>query len=309
MSRIYKIKDSVTWKEALDEFLLDKKAQNIADSTLEEYKYRISLFFNLYPSAFNDENISKAVYQWMAEKCSPSYYNLKLNYLGAFLKFCVSKGYIKDNPLKDFKRKQTGHRIVDIDEEVIIKLLQLPDKSTYSGLRDFALLLLLLDTGIRPGEAFQLMPDDIDLKNLKVHVRPEIAKNRCYRSLPISEITARTIEKLLRIKPPEWKNTTVFCTFEGKPLNRHTWGDRLESYSKKLGVKIRPYDLRHVFALQFLRNGAKEISLQGMLGHKTLSMTRLYVDLTQKDLRAEHDNATPLQTFYKSNTRKRKIKE
>lgn len=58
-------------------------------------------------------------------------------------------------------------------------------------------------------------------------------------------------------------------------------GDRLKMYSKTLKTSIRPYNLRHAFALQFLRNGGHTLALQRTLGHTDLTMTKRYVALTE----------------------------
>ena len=65
-------------------------------------------------------------------------------------------------------------------------------------------------------------------------------------------------------------------------------------YSKTLKTSIRPYDLRHAFALQFLRNGGHALALQRTLGHTDLTMTKRYVALTEADLRQQHTIASPL---------------
>lgn len=77
-------------------------------------------------------------------------------------------------------------------------------------------------------------------------------------------------------------------------LTRHTWGDRIKSYSKKLEVKIVPYDLRHSFALIFLRGGGNALALQRTLGHTDLTMTKRYVNLAESDLKEQHAMASPL---------------
>ncbi len=68
-------------------------------------------------------------------------------------------------------------------------------------------------------------------------------------------------------------------------MNTQTWGDRLELYGNQLGVRIRPYDIRHSFALLFLRNGGNEFGLQKELGHTDMSMTKnmkIYMEMTFK---------------------------
>ncbi|GIM30111.1 hypothetical protein CPJCM30710_27770 [Clostridium polyendosporum] len=87
---------------------------------------------------------------------------------------------------------------------------------------------------------------------------------------------------------------------------------RLDKYSTILGVKIRPYDLRHAFALLYLRNGGNVFTLQKTLGHTDLSMTKRYLNLTGKDLTETHKTASPLNKLIKggpsTRTRVRKLK-
>lgn len=131
-------------------------------------------------------------------------------------------------------------------------LLSIPDKKTYAGLRDFALILLTFDTGIRPKEAFLLLPDDFNARASELYVRAENAKTRVSRTFNLSSQTAKSINELIVNRPKEWKKTTpIFSTNEGGSLTRHTGGDRMEMYSKKLSVKIIPYDLRHSMRLAF----------------------------------------------------------
>lgn len=158
--------------------------------------------------------------------------------------------------------------------------------------------MLTLDTGIRPGEAFSLLAGDFNFKSLQVTVRKETAKTRSQRVLPILPATANAVRELILARHPAWKDSVpVFCTTEGRPMKINTWEDRMEMYSKKLGVKIRPYDLRHAFALTYIRNGGYELGLQRTLGHSTLAMTRRYVNLTSTDLREMNGLASPLNTL------------
>ena len=73
-----------------------------------------------------------------------------------------------------------------------------------------------------------------------------------------------------------------------------TWGDRLERYGKQLCIKVHPYVLRHTFATQFLRNGGNALTLQRIMGHSTLDMTKRYVHLTEVDVKAAHAHASPI---------------
>lgn len=92
---------------------------------------------------------------------------------------------IEDNPLLNFKKRKAEGRIVNLDENVIRKLLMMPDTSTYTGLRDHALMIFVLDTGIRPKEAFALRESDFNIEALEVEVRQETAKTKTSRTLHV----------------------------------------------------------------------------------------------------------------------------
>jgi site-specific recombinase XerD len=146
--------------------------------------------------------------------------------------------------------EKTETRIVNIDEDALGKLVSAPNLNTFAGIRDYALILLQLDTGIRPKEALTLIETDVCFNPMLVNIKAANSKTKNTRSLPISPITAQAIKKLLSFKHELWRTDLVFCTFDGKPVDRRNWSRRLAYYSKKINTKIRPYDLRHSFALQ-----------------------------------------------------------
>jgi len=82
---------------------------------------------------------------------------------------------------------------------------------------------------------------------------------------------------------------------------------RLSYYSRKAGVKITPYDLRHTFAILYLRNNGNAFTLQKTMGHADLSMTKRYLGISMDDLKEQHQKATPLHSIVRRNTRVRKI--
>lgn len=194
------------WRDALDEFLLVKQADGISETTLEDYRYHINLFFKRHPQAWNEEKLKRAVLEYMAEPIKPATYNIRRAYLGAFFKWCVKEGAITTNPLEGFKRRKDPGRIRVLEESLVRRLLELPDRKRFSGLRDYALMLLSLDTGIRPSEALQLLISDVDLSSCIVRVRPKVSKTRQLRLLSVTSETARYIKKLIEVRPPHWES-------------------------------------------------------------------------------------------------------
>lgn len=310
MAKVTKIMNAkqtnVTWQEALKGFLFFKQAQGISKTTADDYKQHISRFFERFPDAWQSAALKSSVMEYMSDDIKPATFNLRLIYLKAFFKWCIDEGYMEENPLKDFKRRKAQPRIVDVPEEILQKLLKLPNETTFAGLRDYAMIMFTLDTGIRPKEAMSLTIEDFDLKHNIVTVPADVAKTRTARSLPILPPTADAIHRLIRARHPAWGSAIpVFCSCEGTCLSRHTWRHRLNEYSEKLGTKVRPYDLRHAFALLYLRNGGHAFGLQKTLGHTDISMTKRYVNLSGNDLQEAHRQASPLNRLISAKKKER----
>ncbi|WP_427050447.1 tyrosine-type recombinase/integrase [Paenibacillus sp. TC-CSREp1] len=299
------------WPEVLTEFLEYKRFDDgVGQQTLADYTRTVELLFKRFPDAWEtDSTLKDAVMTHLAEDIKPATFNNRLVYLRAFFKYCVSEGILTMNPLENVKKRKTSDRAVAVETGVLQALLAAPDQNTFVGLRDYTLILLTLDSGIRPSEATKLIPQDFVLSLKEIRVPAEVAKDRNTRTLPLSDMTVKALRKLISVRDPEWKeNVPIFCSYEGRPLNRHTWGDRMEIYCKKIGTKIRPYDLRHVFALEFLRNGANSFAVQKSLGHSTMEMTRRYVALVNNDLKAEHAKASPINRLLSKPKAKRNTK-
>lgn len=195
----------------------------------------------------------------------------------------------------DSKSVKTKAVPFPIDEEMLARLITLPNRETFAGLMDYALFLMFLDCGIRTKEAFGLMEDDFHPRAYEIRIDAAKAKTRVSRTLPLSPITVDAISELISIHPEEWKGKApIFCTNEGKPLTRHIWGDRVEMYGKKLGIRIWPYALHHAFSVVFLRGGGNAFGLQRMLGHVDMTMTKRYVRLSDNDMKEQHNTASPM---------------
>jgi len=292
------------WKGYFEDFLLTKRIQGCRERTISDYTYNVNLFFKKYPNIESFVEFKLAIKDYFSKDCAPATFNNKRAYLKAFFNYLVNEQIIPKNPI-DFPKRKEEAKIYNIPEEVLKKLLSLPNKKTFSGLRDYCLILLTLDTGIRPKEALSLLPTDTNLNSLEITVRKEVAKTKTTRTLPISPITAIHIQKLIRVRPNYWnEEVPVFCSYNGQSMLETSWGHKLKKYSKKLGVSITPYSLRHCFALYYLRNGGNVFTLQRTMGHSDLNMTKRYLALTTDDLRKQHQIASPVNLFTQKRVRK-----
>ncbi len=300
-----------SWEEALEAFILFRKAEGYSKRTIEDYRYHITHLFQERPQAWDPACPSKAktaVLSYLAQDgIAPATFNLRLSYIKAFFSWLVEEGAFPENPTWGIKRRKAEPRIVQHPAEILTKLLKLPDKTTYCGKRDYALICLSIDTAIRPGEALALTIDDVNLKDMVVLVSATISKTRKSRTLPFSVETAKAIQALIMARPKEWKTKLLFTNHEGDRLTVSGWRQRLQkNYAPKLGLKrLSPYDLRHDAALYFLRNGMNPFALQAIMGHSTLETTKLYIALAESDIREAHETASPVRRLIGKNKRVR----
>lgn len=300
-----------SWEEVLEAFLLFRKALGNSPRTLEDYRQHVGFFFRSYPTIHDMESwggvaLRDSLLDHMGRFTAPVTFNLRLSSLRIFFEWAIKEGLLSSNPTEGLRKRKTSPRIVNIPKEVLSRLLELPDKSTFAGVRDYALFLLHLDTGIRPGEASNLLLSDFDLRAGTIEVRSTVSKTRTRRTLFLNRPAIKAMTDYLSVRPPEWEDLPIFCTWEGRPFTPYAWGQRIrDAYEERLGVRITPYMLRHAFALGFLRNEGNIFALQRIMGHTSLEMTRRYLALTDQDLKEAHAKASPLNNLLKAPPGKR----
>jgi site-specific recombinase XerD len=289
-----------TWEEALWAFRLNREAQGFAKRTIDDYVYHIPRFFTAHPRAWtHPEKARSELIAYLAADptVAAATYNIRLRYIKAFFSWCVEEGLYSRNPAQGIRQRKAEPRIVQHDADTLKRLLDAPDRHTYEGNRDRALLHLSLDCAIRPREALSLVWDDVDLNGHLVTVRAANAKTRRTRVLPISAVTTESLGRLKIRTKAKWKADHVFLNFKtGEPLSPGGWTQRLsKAYAKKAGLeRLSSYDLRHDSALQAVRNGMSSFALRQLMGHESISTTQIYVSLSEGDMKTAHATSGPL---------------
>lgn len=302
---------SITVEEAIQDFIAYKKASKAAERTITDYKKHLKSFFKLYPDeALSLEKLETVVLEDFAKYAdkAAATYNLHYAYMHSFFNWLIDRRYLQNNPIVTLKlkKRKAESKAKNVPESVIAKLLDVMDLDTYVGLRDYALTVLTMDTGIRPSEALATREADYDLENGVLVIREEIAKTRMRREVPLSWQTCEIIKVLNSYKPKHFCQN-VFCSWEGETLNTHAWYLRLREYSKEVGYKVRPYDLRHSFAIQFIKSGGSAFALRKILGHTNMNMTQVYVNMANSDMKEQLEKASPVHQYVKRTSRVRKI--
>ncbi|MDD2454436.1 MAG: site-specific integrase [Synergistaceae bacterium] len=272
-------------------FLMYKKATGISARTQNDYRKILSLFFSRFPDALDYPR--ERTMEFLSGYGNPSSYNIRFAYLKVFWDWTMREGYFRGDrhPLDGLKKRKPHGRIVQLEESEVALLLQQPDKGRYTGLRDYALICLQIDTGIRPGEALQLMPGDYHHDKGEVVIRAEVSKTRTPRVLPLAAPTVAAVDRLLAVRPLTWRDALIFATESGLPFSVTEYSRRVKDYGKRCGLDITAYSLRHAAALLLLRKGADALTVQNMLGHTTMTMTRHYINLTTEDTKRGHGKA------------------
>lgn len=173
------------------------------------------------------------------------------------------------------------------------KLLSIPNKRYITGIRNKAILALMLNMGLRVSEVVNLRPGDINLTKRKLRVVN--GKGGVDRDLIIPIYTAEILREWKKAKPKNSsyffttiknKNGGKFASVKGSKLSVRYIQFAVKRYAKKAEISkdITPHTLRHSFATDFIRQGQNIMQLKKILGHSDISTTQIYVTLANKDI-------------------------
>ena len=224
--------------------------------------------------------------------------NCYLRSLRIFFSWLVSEGIIEANPFSRVKIPRPSRKVIPtFSDSQIQQLLDAVDTRTTEGYRDYTIILILLDTGIRVSELCYLKLDDAWLEDGMLKI---LGKGNKERLIPIGKQVQRRLWRYInryRPEPAMPSCNLLFLTREGRPLTKDRVEKILTRYGRKAGltgVRCSPHTLRHSAAVRFLRNGGDVFSLQRLLGHASLEMTRRYCELADIDVKRAHTIASPV---------------
>jgi integrase/recombinase XerD len=214
-----------------------------------------------------------------------------------FYRFLVHEKVLDNNPAKMVDLPKIGRKLPEVlNVEKVVQLLNAPDASTPTGLRDGAMLELLYAAGLRVSELVQVTTTNVNLEACFVRV---LGKGSKERVVPIGQTAQKRIDLYLkRGRSPLIKGRPspyLFVSRLGKPLTRQGFWKILKHTALKAGISknITPHTLRHSFASHLLERGADLRSVQVMLGHVDISTTQIYTHVAPERLKAVHTQYHP----------------
>ncbi len=171
-----------------------------------------------------------------------------------------------------------------------------------TGLRDMAVLLTLLDTGLRASEICALRIGDVDLDAGQVEIRHGAlggAKGGKGRFVFMGKETRHYVWRYLATRrSKDDPEAPLFTGAWERKMTPNGLRLLIKSLAAKAGVRnCHPHKFRHTFAITYLRSGGDVFTLQALLGHSTLDMVRHYSMISRVDVADAHRRASPVDNW------------
>jgi integrase/recombinase XerD len=212
---------------------------------------------------------------------------MRLRTLKAFIRFLIERDMVDHKVLSKriyVKVPDALPRAMDPDDEKrLIGVLE--------DVRDRAMVLVLLRTGMRVGELLNTLVSEINLKERKIEIY-EAEKTRVGRVVYLSDDAIVALKAWLRKRKKNY--AYLFYGYRGHPLGYPAARMRFVKLIKVAGLEGKGYSfhcLRHTFATGLLNAGMRLECLQQLLGHSSIEMTRRYARLTDKTREEEYFRA------------------
>ena len=277
------------------------EAENKSPRTIEAYTDAVRLLATYYQAhgrpILAGELRRQHIQEFIADQLArwkPTTAHNRYRGLHAFFKWAVAEGDLAASPMDGMRPPQLPEQPVTVVRaEYLTRLLKTCEGRDFTSRRDTAVILLLVDTGMRRAECVGMTLDDVDLDQRIVWV---LGKGRRPRALPIGRKTAQALDRYLRAR-------------EGHRLGhlRHLWVGRngpmtpsgvyqvVHDRARAAGLPpMHPHQLRHAFATSWLAEGGNENELMLVAGWKSRIMIDRYTRATAVErARASHARLSP----------------
>ena len=296
----------VRLSECISEFVVVMKADGLADKTITNYRRNLTRLRDFLDDpdvkSITTHDLRRFLADYREDHSLKSVYNVWVSFRSLWR--YLEELHI-ENIAKRLRKPRFPTSLITIPtEDDILRLIDACEYTAPShgvrkpfrmaratAKRDKAIIMVLVDTGMRSGEAAALQVSDIDTRIGRIQIRR--GKGGKGRSVYASQPTLDAIreywdKRRVRLDEP------AFTTKPGKPLTNQQIHHLIVRLSTKSGKRLHPHTLRHFFATQYLRNGGNMLTLKDILGHSTLRMVEYYVHLVNSDIQESHRQASPM---------------
>jgi site-specific recombinase XerD len=231
-------------------------------------------------SEFDIETVREFVVYEQERGMSPYTVQGKVRALKAFSSWLSRETYTSDNVLSNLKLPKVPTNLIEpVTSAEMDQLMDCQNPLTAIGCRDIAILIVMLDTGVRLSELCGLRFDDAHVEQGYLKVMGKGSKERI---VPIGASAQKILWRYIihfRPEPLVKDDNYLLLTFDGKPLQPNAVKLLIKRWGRKAGVpRLHAHLCRHTFATNFLIHNCGDVfRLQQILGHTSLEMVRRYV--------------------------------
>lgn len=274
---------------AHENFIKHLKGQDRSNSTVIAYKKDIEqLIDHLFKDGVNlvNEIETNHLESFMASLAEKNYTNKsisrKTNSTKTFFRYLISEGHIENNAADALKHPK-----------VVVKPPRILARLEYGALRDaakedvrtFAIIEMLLQTGIRISELAGIGMDHVEIEiedNSGTLFIPKRGRHEA-RTIPLNKAVIDAVKRYLEEKPEVESSTHLFITKTGNPLLVRNIRATLTRYFDNAGIENATVnDLRHTFVAHHLAQGTSLLTVSKIAGHKRISTTERYLEFIEK---------------------------
>ncbi|MNW50711.1 Tyrosine recombinase XerD [compost metagenome] len=298
----------ISFDDAVTLYLRESKIRNLSGYTQRHYKQELHKFkvkleaqgIAVDLGEITSRTIKDNIIAYMLDRGNQvKTINTLIGTLVSFFNYLVSEGLLEVNPMEKVQKLQYTRRIVEtFTKEQIDQLLSVIDKSTFVGVRDETIILLILETGIRVNELRNIRLRDIKWgDNVILITEP---KNNKERFVPMQRKMKTKLRKYIEIRGEIPGNDFVFVSIDNEQISNRQIQDHISKYGKLANitdVRCSPHTLRHTMCKMSVMSGANIFALSAVLGHSSLDVTRNYANLFTQDVYTLHKDFSPVENL------------
>lgn len=205
------------------------------------------------------------------------------------------------NPMKRVYQLKNERKAQEyLTDEELEKLRKGFDLSYFAEHRDYTIIMLMLDTGMRVGECLKIKLEEIDMVERTIYLPAENTKGRKSRYVFFSKKMLQILQRWLRFKDRYSESNLLFHIKQGTELEVGSFESNMRKHLDRAGIEkeYSPHALRNNFAKRCIMSGMDLYTLSRILGHSSVTVTeKAYLDLTDRDLRQRYQNFSPLENM------------
>lgn len=299
-------------------FIAEKKRKGRAPDTIRNYQSDYQRFLSFLEGTGYSLKCADVTVEYVddymdylqedngEDTLRPASVNNYLRSLRAFLYWCQDHYSMERFPV-DLVQETEEIKETFTNEE-LRKLIRKPSPSAeFTEWRTWAITNWVLGTGNRCSTVCNVKLRDIDFETMEIHLTK--TKNHREQIVPMSRELEAAISTFIQI----WRSDAedgdyLFCNVSADKLTPNALKHSFRDYVQSRGVtKTSIHTMRHTFAKSWVVNGGEITRLQMLLGHKTLEMTRHYVNMLVADLQINFDEFNPLDNLKKTCRREQRV--